>query len=77
MKRITVGMHEAKTTLSQLVKKARDGAEIVLASNGRPVAKIVPYDEPSAERTPGRLAGRISFEPGFDDLPPGFEVFEP
>ena len=76
MKEITVGMHEAKTTLSQLVKKARAGQEIVIANNGEPVAKIVPYSGPTAERKPGRLAGQITIGPGFDELPPDFDVFD-
>ena len=32
-----VGMHEAKTKLSQLVERAERGEEIVIARNGTPV----------------------------------------
>ena len=71
-----VGMHEAKTTLSQLVKKARAGQEVVIASHGEPVARIVPYVATTPDRHPGRLAGRIVIQPGFDELPPGFEDFD-
>jgi prevent-host-death family protein len=73
--RTTVGMHEAKTTLSQLVRKAMAGEEVVITNNGEPVAKILAYSVETAPRTPGRLAGRIVIAPDFDDLPPGFEVF--
>ena len=40
-----VNMHEAKTRLSQLVDQVEQGgrAEVVIARNGRPVAKLVPY----------------------------------
>ncbi len=75
MKQVTVGMHEAKTTLSQLVKKVRAGEVVIIASNGEPVAKIIAYSGPTSERKPGRLAGRIVIKPGFDRLPPGFEAF--
>lgn len=75
MKRITVGIHEAKTTLSQLVKKAAAGQEIVISNNGEPVAKIVGFSGRTTPRKPGRLAGQIEIKPGFDELPPGFEVF--
>lgn len=69
-------MHEAKTTLSQLVRKALAGDDVVIANNGEPVARIVPYTADAASpRTPGRLAGQIEIKPGFDELPPGFEVF--
>ena len=37
----TVNIHEAKTTLSQLVEAAEAGERIVLARAGKPVAQIV------------------------------------
>ncbi len=76
MKELIVGMHEAKTTLSQLVKQARAGRVIVIANNGEPVAKLVPYGGRASERKPGRLAGQIKLKPGFGALPPGFESFD-
>lgn len=36
-----VNMHAAKTKLSQLVEAAERGEEVLLARDGRPVAKIV------------------------------------
>lgn len=75
MKTIVVGMHEAKTTLSQLVGKARAGQEVVITNNGRRVAKLVGLSHDDVERRPGRLAGKIDIKPGFDELPPGFEAF--
>jgi prevent-host-death family protein len=75
MKSLTVGIHEAKTTLSQLVKKAAAGQEIVISNNGEPVAKLVGLSGATAPRKPGRLAGQIEIKPEFDELPPGFEVF--
>ncbi len=36
-----VGIYEAKSKLSQLVKKAEAGEEVILTRRGRPVAKIV------------------------------------
>ncbi len=43
----TVNMHEAKTGLSKLVEAIENGteSEIVLARNGKPVARIVPLEE--------------------------------
>jgi prevent-host-death family protein len=37
-----VNILEAKNQLSRLVKEAAAGREIVIASNGRPMAKLVP-----------------------------------
>ena len=45
----TVNMLEAKTKLSKLVEAVETGkeAEIVIARNGRPVARLVPLAPPS------------------------------
>ena len=40
-----MNMHDAKTQLSKLVKRVEAGEEIVIARNGTPVAKLVPYTE--------------------------------
>lgn len=37
-----VNILEAKTRLSQLVKAAQAGEEVIIANRGEPVAKIVP-----------------------------------
>jgi prevent-host-death family protein len=43
-----VNMHEAKTNLSRLVQDVRKGklAEIVIALDGVPAARLVPYEKP-------------------------------
>ncbi|PRD57660.1 type II toxin-antitoxin system Phd/YefM family antitoxin [Phyllobacterium myrsinacearum] len=45
---VTVNMHDAKTKLSSLVEGLESGREneIVLARNGKPVARLVPYSAP-------------------------------
>lgn len=73
MKRIVVGIHEAKTQFSKLVKQAEAGQEIVVKNFGRPVAKIVGYKPAVTQREPGLLAGKIAIEPGFDEVPAGFD----
>jgi prevent-host-death family protein len=72
LKQRIVGMHEAKTNLSKLVKQAEAGQEIVIANAGKPVAKIVGYRSTQADRKPGSLAGKIVIKPGFEDVPDGF-----
>ena len=44
----TVNMLEAKTKLSKLVQAVESGAEaeVIIARNGKPVAKLVPLDAP-------------------------------
>ena len=38
-------MHDAKSNLSKLVEAALDGEEVVIARAGKPVARLVPYEE--------------------------------
>ncbi|KVO01141.1 type II toxin-antitoxin system Phd/YefM family antitoxin [Burkholderia ubonensis] len=44
----TVNMHDAKSRLSSLVEALELGreSEVVIARNGHPVARIVPYSAP-------------------------------
>jgi prevent-host-death family protein len=44
----TVNMLEAKTKLSKLVEAVESGAEaeVIIARNGKPAAKLVPLDAP-------------------------------
>ena len=72
---LVVGIHEAKTNFSKLVKRVEAGEEVIVKNFGKPVAKLVPYVPATADRKPGRLAGQITIKPGFDELPPGFELF--
>ena len=37
-----VGVHEAKTHLSRLLRRVAAGEEIVITSGGRPAARLVP-----------------------------------
>ena len=65
-----IGMHEAKTRLSQLVERAEAGEEIVIARNGKPVARLVPVaSTTSLAAVFGALRGRITFADDFDALP--------
>ncbi|MFI5009333.1 MAG: type II toxin-antitoxin system Phd/YefM family antitoxin [Solirubrobacterales bacterium] len=67
---ISVGMHEAKTTLSRLVEAALGGEEVVITRRGHPVARIEPV-RPAKARTSlfGSLKGQIKMSDDFDDLP--------
>ncbi len=65
-----VGMHEAKTKLSQLVERAEAGEEIIIARNGKPVARLAPISNTnSLGGVHGALRGRIVLAEDFDELP--------
>ena len=53
----SVNIHEAKTHLSRLLELVELGEPIVIARNGKPLARIVPYRLDT--RQPGRLKGKI------------------
>jgi prevent-host-death family protein len=69
---IFVDVDEAQTNLSKLIERAATGEVVVVASAGRPVAKIVAYEASSEPRTPGLLAGQIEIAPDFDEPPLSF-----
>ena len=62
----TVNMHQAKTSLSRLVRRALDGEEVIIARNGEPLVKLVPVPKPAKQRVPGRLKGTIWIGPDFE-----------
>jgi prevent-host-death family protein len=65
-----VGMHEAKTRLSQLVERAEAGEDVVIARNGKPVARLVPIAESGAlSSVRGAWRGRVRIAEDFDELP--------
>jgi prevent-host-death family protein len=65
-----VGMHEAKTKLSQLVERAEAGEDIIIARNGTPVARLVPVARTSSlAAVHGALRGRVHLAEDFDELP--------
>lgn len=60
---------QAKTQLSALVERVRQGDEVILTKAGKPVARLVPYVGPIGARKPGSMAGEIWIAPDFDALP--------
>lgn len=59
----TVNIHEAKSTLSTLLTEVEEGEEVVIARNGKPVAKLVPV-----ERAPRREPGVLRRLPEWRDF---------
>lgn len=58
-------MHEAKSTLSQLVEQAERGEEILIARAGEPVARIVGL-RVGSRRVLGQWRGRVRMADDFD-----------
>ncbi|HVP54901.1 MAG TPA: type II toxin-antitoxin system prevent-host-death family antitoxin [Candidatus Eisenbacteria bacterium] len=52
-------IHEAKTNLSKLIRKACEGEEVILAKGKKPVAKIVPIADAQKKRVLGGFEGKV------------------
>ena len=65
-----IGMHEAKTKLSQLVERAEAGEDIVIARNGKPAVRLVPVPGASAlGSVRGVWRDRVRIADDFAQLP--------
>lgn len=65
-----VNIYDAKTQLSRLVDEAARGEEVVIARNGKPVAKLVAVEKaPTGKRPLGLARGQIWIAPDFDETP--------
>jgi antitoxin (DNA-binding transcriptional repressor) of toxin-antitoxin stability system len=62
----TVNIYEAKSSFSRLISAAESGATIIIARNGRPVARLGPMPT-RTPRSPGRMKGEIRIGEDFDD----------
>ena len=68
---VVMNMLQAKTHLSKLVEAIESGSEeeILIARNGRPVARLVPLSKPSSAALIGIAKGQFEFDKdSFDSL---------
>jgi len=63
----TVNIYEAKTKLSKLVDLAAAGQEIIIARNGKPVARLTTLKEEKRPLVYGLLEGKGWIADDFDD----------
>ncbi len=65
--RMVVNIHEAKARLSELVRRALDGEEVVLARRNRPLIRLQVIEDAPSKRRRGAWAGLIEMSDDFDD----------
>lgn len=63
---IEVGVHEAKTHLSQLLRRVASGEEVLIKRGDEPVARLVAVRPPGAKRVLGTERGKIVVSEDFD-----------
>jgi len=64
----TVNVYDAKTRLSALLALVEAGEEVIIARNGRPIARLGPLTTRTAQRVPGLLRDRIEIARDFDEF---------
>jgi prevent-host-death family protein len=60
-----VGIHEAKTHLSRLLRRVIAGEEVVITKGGKAIARLVPVRQP-VSRELGKDRGRFEVPEDFD-----------
>lgn len=71
---ITVAVSEAKSQLSELLRRVEGGEEVVIRRGARPVARLVP-ERPAGVAPPGALRGRIVVSDDFDEPLAEFDAY--
>lgn len=61
-----VNIHHAKTNFSKLIQKVLKGEDIIIARDGHPLVRLVPYTEKASERHGGQLKGLIKINEDFE-----------
>lgn len=64
---MTYTVHQAKTNLSKLIRRAENGETIVIARGKKPVVKITAVEKAPKKRVPGKWKGKIRMRPSFFD----------
>lgn len=63
---VLVNMHEAKSSLSRLAKRAAAGEDILIAIRGRPIALLTRAPKKSKKIPWGVFKGKIEMAEDFD-----------
>ncbi len=59
-------IHDAKTHLSRLIERAAAGEEVIIARAGKPVARLIRYDEDRPPRQGGQWRNQVRIADDFD-----------
>ena len=70
---VTVNVHEAKTNLSRLLAQVEAGEDVVIARNGKPVARLVGVQKRGRPQ-PDVLKGKVVIPDSFFDPLPEEEL---
>ena len=71
----TVSIYEAKTNLSKLIQEVLAGEEVIIAKGKKPIVKLCVIENPSKQRTLGRMRGKITMSKDFSADLADFEEY--
>lgn len=60
-------INEAKTHLSQLIKRALAGDEVIIARANEPLVKLTPVQQDTSPRVGGQWAGKVVFHEKWEE----------
>lgn len=60
-------IHEAKSHLSHLIQLAYGGEEVIICKAGKPLVKLVRYEQKIGKRQPGIWQGKVKISSDFDE----------
>ncbi len=73
----SVGVHEAKTSLSRLLRIVEGGGEVRILRGAHPVARLVPVEGARPARRLGTMKGVFDVPDDFDETDEGLiDAFE-
>jgi len=75
MKTKMIGAFEAKTRLSELLERVRQGQVYRISKRGRPVAELRPLTRPNHQPRFGCDKGRVTVRADFDEPLPEMETY--
>lgn len=61
-----VNIHDAKTHFSKLINQTLTGEDVIIARDGKPVVRLVPYTKEVEIRRGGQFKGLIHISDDFD-----------
>ncbi|HYJ90716.1 MAG TPA: type II toxin-antitoxin system prevent-host-death family antitoxin [Pyrinomonadaceae bacterium] len=69
-----VGIYEAKSKLSQIIKLAQEGEEVIITKNGEDAVRLTPVRKKKGDWI-GMYKGQIKIHDNFDDPLEEFEEY--
>ena len=72
----SIGAFEAKTHFSQIIEKAESGEDFIITRRGKPVAKIIPFEQKKEMTFKEAVEKLIEFRKLYRGEPGSFNIRE-